>query len=170
MPSPLLTEVSMTAGDQDAVQKGKFDLGKIQGHHNPGAVQVGGDDVCLPREVGGAPDQVVAAGQNLGDDGVAVGVTLVVHPVSHGQGIGDFTGFEADFSAQYGLEHLPFRQGGEEVVASGIFDYGGFHIGHKNTNFCSFVAISVQFGRKTGGGSVGNRPKMVTFVQLTHRL
>ena len=34
----------------------------------------------------------------------------------------------------------------------------------------SFVAIIVQFGEKTAPEGVGNRPKMVTFVQLTHRL
>ena len=114
------------AGDEDAVQEGEFYLRKIQRYHHIGAVQVGGDDVCLPGQVGRAPDEVVAARKNFRDDG-GIPVHVVENMISHGDGVGDGTALEADFTTQHGRKQFPFRQGRQQVMAACVLDDRGFH-------------------------------------------
>ncbi len=90
-------------GCQEAVDEGGGGLGVAEGDDEEAAVDVGGYDVGLPGEVGGAPDDVVAAGLDVGNDAGAVVLEVDVDVVAYGDGVGGLDGFEAEVSLDAAL-------------------------------------------------------------------
>ena len=75
-------------GDEEAVDEARGGAWEAESGHDAQEVDVGGDDVGLFRELGGAADDVVATVVDVSDDAGAVVLKLIVDNVAHGYGVG----------------------------------------------------------------------------------
>lgn len=107
---------------QEAVDKHGGGNGVIDGYDQHRLVEVGGDDVRLLRQVGGAADDVVFPLFNRGDKGCALFVDVDLHPVAHGYGVGGADVLEAEI-AFYLTFDLPPVVGPDGIPATCVFNY-----------------------------------------------
>ena len=75
------------SGDQQAVDETRGGAWEAEGGHDAQQIDVGGDDVRLLGELGGAADDVVLAVGDIVDDAGAVVLQLEEDMVAHGHGV-----------------------------------------------------------------------------------
>ena len=124
-----------TACDEQPVEERQLKLREVERDCDEGHIYVRRDDVRLPRQVGRAPDYVVAPRQHLGNDSgtcssvspilrhAESGISSVADPVADGYGIGGALDGKAQAAADHRGERRPLRQRGEQIPASRIFHY-----------------------------------------------
>ena len=102
-------------GDQQAVDEAGGGAGQAEGGDDAEAVDVGGDDVGLLAEFGGAAHDVVAAVGHVVDDASAVGLALEADAVAHGHGVGLLVAAQTVVAAQTAVDGFS----GQWVVGGG---------------------------------------------------
>ncbi len=122
-------------GNEDTVEKGQLDLGKVQRDNNISSVDIGRDNMGLTGKIRRAADYVIRAGQDLRDQGRGIQgiVCLITDPVADGDRIGNLAGLEPDLSAQHGRKEIPLGKGGKQIMASRIFYNRCFTLGNHAT-------------------------------------
>ena len=80
-------DVVGVGGDQQAVDEARRGARQAEGRHDAEEVDIGGDDVGLFAELGGAADDVIAAVAHLVDDAGAVVLQFKEHAVAHSHGV-----------------------------------------------------------------------------------
>lgn len=99
-------------GDEEAVDEAGGGAGETEGGDDAELVDVGGDDVGLLGELGGAADDVVAAVLDFGDEAGAVVVETKFDIVAYGDGVGLLVAANAEISAQTAVVFLLLEGGG----------------------------------------------------------
>ena len=128
LPQPVVVEVHLVenqacrnvvglGGHQQAVDETRRGARQAEGGHHAQQVDVGGNDVCLLRQLGGAAHDVVATVAHIVDDAGAVVLQLNQHTVAHRHGVGLLVAPQAVVAAQAAVHGAALR--GHTIPAAG---------------------------------------------------
>lgn len=146
-------DVVCLGGRQEAVDEDGGGDGVVHGDDEHRAIDVGGDDMGLLGEVGGAADDVVAARLD-GNDDAAVGAGFHLHDIAHGNRVGGAHAFHAKAPADAALDGFPAGEADDVPAAGGFDDCAFFHL---LIILCFLRANLVNYFRKSVIFVVRNR-------------